>query len=104
MKGFPKYTDVLSGERTVEIRHFRQWKDKSAAADAMFGMIGASIAESNNPHTHYKLTFGTEQGKTYTILPMTNPNTEVPEFYIIEASTNNTIRPQVVQIEKKKKE
>ncbi len=104
MKGFPKYTDVLPGERTVEIRHFQQWKDKARMAGAMFGVIGASIAESNNPHTHYKLTFPVEQGKTYTIMPMTNETTEVPTFFVIEATSNDTIRPQVIQIEKKKKD
>lgn len=104
MKGFPKYTDVLPGERTVEIRHFQQWKDKARMAGAMFGVIGASIAESNNPHTHYKLTFTAEKGKVYTIMPMTDETTEVPEFYVIDAASNDTIRPHVIQIEKKKKD
>ena len=103
MKGYPKHTDVLPGERTVEIRHFQQWKDKQAMAGAMLGLIGASIAESNNPHTHYKLTFSAERGKTYTIMPLTDEKTEVPAFYVIDAATNDTIQPQVVQIEKKKK-
>lgn len=103
MKGFPKHTDVLPGERTVEIRHFQQWKDKAAMAGAMFGVIGATVAESNNPHTHYKLTFPVEQSKTYTIMPVTDETTEIPEFYVIETSSNDTIRPQVIQIEKKKK-
>lgn len=102
MKGFPKHTDVLPGERTIEIRHFRQWKDKAAMAGAMFGIIGASIAESNNLHTHYKLTFPVEQGKSYTILPVTDVTTEIPEFFVIDAVANDTIRPQVIQIEKKK--
>ncbi len=62
MKGFPKHVDVKPGERTIEIRHFQQWKDKAAMSGAMFGLIGASIAESNNLHTHYKLTFEAEQG------------------------------------------
>ena len=73
-------------------------------AGAMFGIIGATVAESNNPHTHYKLTFPVEQGKTYTIMPVTNVETEMPEFFVIEAATNDTIRPHVIQIEKKKKE
>lgn len=102
MKGFPKYVDVKPGERTIEIRHFRQWKDKAAMAGAMFGIIGATVAESNNPHTHYKLTFPVEQGKSYTIMPVTDVTTEVPEFFVIESATNDTIRPRVVQIEKKK--
>lgn len=104
MKGFPKYVNVKPGERTIEIRHFRQWKDKTAMAGAMFGIIGATVAESNNPHTHYKLTFPVEQGKAYTIMPVTNVETEMPEFFVIEAATNDTIRPHVIQIEKKKKE
>lgn len=103
MKGFPKHTDILPGERTVEIRHFQQWKDKSATAGAMFGLIGASIAESNNPHTHYKLTFTAEKGKEYIILPVTDESTEAPLFYVIDAAANDTINPRVVQIEKKKK-
>ena len=73
-------------------------------AGAMFGVIGASVAESNNPHTHYKLTFPVEQGKAYTIMPVTDETTLVPDFFVIEAASNDTIRPQVVQIEKKKKE
>ena len=32
MKGFPKHVDVVPGERTIEIRHFRQWDDKAAMA------------------------------------------------------------------------
>ncbi len=103
MKGFPKYVDVKQGERTIEIRHFQQWKDKSAMAGAMFGVIGASIAESNSPHTHYKLTFLVEQGKVYTIMPITDEATQIPEFFIIDAASNDTIRPKVIQIEKKKK-
>lgn len=103
MKGFPKYTDVLPGEKTVEIRHFQQWKDKAAMSGAMFGLIGASIAESNNPHTHYKLTFTTEKGKEYIILPVTDESTGTPLFYVIDAAANDTINPRVVQIEKKKK-
>ncbi|WP_294082003.1 hypothetical protein [Proteiniphilum sp. UBA5384] len=103
MKGFPKYTDVLPGERTVEIRHFQQWKDKTAMSGAMFGIIGASIAESNNPHTHYKLTFTVEEGKQYTIMPITEESTEQPRFYVIDATANDTIQPRVIQIEKKKK-
>lgn len=103
MKGFPKHTDVLPGERTVEIRHFQQWKDKAAMSGAMFGLIGASIAESNNPHTHYKLTFTAEKGKQYTIVPVTDETTEKPAFHVIEVATNDTIQPRVVQLEKKKK-
>jgi hypothetical protein len=102
MNGFPKYADILPGERTVEIRHFQQWKDKATMAGVMFGFIGASIAESNNPHTHYKLTFPVEQGKSYTIMPMTDETTEVAEFFVIETAFNDTIRPQVIIIEKKK--
>ncbi|WP_298645812.1 hypothetical protein [uncultured Proteiniphilum sp.] len=103
MKGFPKHIDVLPGERTVEIRHFQQWKDKAAMSGAMFGLIGASIAESNNPHTHYKLTFTAEKGKQYTILPVTDETTEQPVFHVIDTTANDTIQPRVVQIEKKKK-
>ena len=103
MKGYPKHVDVLAGERTIEIRHFQKWKDKSAMAGAMFGVIGASIAESNNPHTHYKLTFDVEKGKKYTIMPKTNEESEVVEFVIIDASSGNTITPRVVQISKKEK-
>lgn len=104
IKGFPKHTDVLPGERTVEIRHFQKWKDKTRVAGAMFGLIGASIAESNNPHTHYKLTFPVVKGKTYTITPVTDEMTEVPAFFVIDAASNDTIRPHVIEIEKKKKE
>lgn len=103
MKGFPKHADVLPGERTIEIRHFQQWKDKAAMSGAIFGVIGASIAESNNPHTHYKLIFTAEKGKQYTILPVTNESTEKPTFYVIENNSNDTIQPRVIQIEKKKK-
>ena len=103
MKGFPKHVDVKPGERTIEIRHFQQWKDKAAMSGAMFGLIGASIAESNNPHTHYKLTFLAEQGKVYTIMPITDEVTQTPEFLITEAASSDTIRPRVVRIEKKKK-
>ena len=103
MKGFPKHVDVKPGERTIEIRHFQQWKDKAAMSGAMFGLIGASIAESNNPHTHYKLTFEAEQGEVYTIMPITDEVTQTPEFLITEAASSDTIRPRVVRIEKKKK-
>ena len=103
MKGFPKHVDVKPGERTIEIRHFQQWKDKAAMSGAMFGLIGASIAESNNPHTHYKLTFEAEKGKVYTIMPITDEDTQLPEFFITETASSDTIRPQVVRIEKKKK-
>ena len=104
MKGYPKHTDVVAGERTIEIRHFRQWDDKAAMAGMMFGVIGASVAESNNPHTHYKLTFEAEKGKVYTIMPITDPATLVADFFVIEEATNDTIRPKVVEIKKKKKE
>lgn len=104
MKGFPKYTDVAPGERTIEIRHFLQWDDKAAMAGMMFGAIGASVAESNNPHTHYKLTFEAEKGKVYTIMPITDETTLVADFFVIEEATNDTIRPKVVEIRKKKKE
>lgn len=103
MKGYPKHADILPGEKTIEIRHFQKWKDKSAMAGAMFGVIGASIAESSNPHTHYKLTFDAEKGKTYTIIPKTNVDTEIVEFIIVEASSGSTISPKVVQISKKNK-
>ena len=104
MKGYPKHTDVAPGERTIEIRHFRQWEDKAAMAGMMFGVIGASVAESNNPHTHYKLTFDAEKGKVYTIMPITDEVTIAPNFFVIEEATNDTIRPKVVEIPKKKKE
>ncbi len=68
----------------------------------MFGVIGASIAESNNPHTHYKLTFIAERGKEYIIMPMTDENTEIPVFHVIDVASNDTISPRVVKIEKKK--
>lgn len=103
MKGFPKYTDVLPGERTVEIRHFQQWKDKAAMSGAMFGLVGASIAESNNPHTHYKLIFTVDKGKQYTIMPVTDEATEQPKFYVIDGATNENVPVRVIQIEKKKK-
>lgn len=102
MKGFPKQINVLPGERTIEIRHFQQWKDKATMAGAMFGVIGASIAESNNPHTHYKLTFIAEKGKEYIIMPMTDEDTEIPVFHVIDVASNDTISPRVVKIEKKK--
>ena len=73
-------------------------------AGMMFGVIGASVAESNNPHTHYKLTFEAEKGKVYTIMPITDPATLVADFFVIEEATNDTIRPKVVEIRKKKKE
>lgn len=104
MKGFPKHVDVTPGNKTIEIRHFQQWKDKTAMAGAMFGVIGASVAESNNPHTHYKLTFEVEKGKIYTIIPHTDVETLVPQFYVVEAATNDTIQPKVVEIKKKMKE
>ncbi len=102
MKGFPKYVDVKGGERSIEVRHFQQWKDKAAMAGAMFGIVGASIAESNNPHTHYRLTFSVEQSKSYTIIPVTDEVTEVPEFFVVNNLANDTIRPQVVQLERNK--
>ena len=70
-------------------------------AGAMIGIIGATVAESNNPHTHYKLTFPVEQGQSYTIMPVTDAATDIPEFFVIETTSNDTIRPRVVQIEKK---
>lgn len=103
MKGFPKYTDVLPGERTLEIRHFQQWKDIQVTAGVLFDVIVASIVESNNPHTHYKLTFPVEKSKIYTIIPITDETTQVPEFFVVEATSNDTIRPNVVQIVKKRK-
>lgn len=103
MKGFPQYTDVIPGERTIEIRHFRKWEDKAAAAGIMFGAIGASVAESNNPHTHYKLTFNAEKGQVYTIMPITDEATLIPHFYVIHEADNDTIHPKVVEIRKKKK-
>lgn len=104
MKGYPKQTDVTPGERTIEIRHFREWDNSAANTGAMFGMIGASIAESNNPHTHYKLTFEAVKGKVYTILPITDETTLLPEFYVIEEATNDTIPARVVEIRNKKKD
>ena len=104
MKGFPRYTDVMPGERTIEIRHFRKWKDEAAIAGIMFGAIGASIAESNNPHTHYKLTFNAEKGKVYTIMPITDEVTLMPQFFVIDEAANDTIHPKVVEIRKRKKE
>lgn len=100
MKGFPKYADVLPGSHTVEIRHFQQWKDKAAMSGAMFGLIGASIAESNNPHTHYKLTFEVEKGKQYTIVPQTDSGTETARLFVIDNFSNDTIPTLVVKIEK----
>jgi hypothetical protein len=105
MKGFPKYVEVKPGETTVEIRHFCQWNDKSAAAGAMFGLIGASIAESNNPHTHYKITFPTEKGKVYVVMPETNEETLEPLFVIVDKATNARMEPsRVVKIVKKDKD
>ena len=104
MKGFPKHIDVMPGERTIEVRHLCEWDINAFQAGAMFGLIGASIAESNNPHTHYKLTFEAEKGKVYTIMPITDPATLVADFFVIEEATNDTIRPKVVEIRKKKKE
>src|SRR5690554_2634640 len=93
-KGYPKHTDVVPGERIIEIRHFRQWDDKAAMAGMMFGVIGASGAESNNPHTHYKLTFDAEKGKVYTIMPITDQVTLVPSFFVIDEATNDSIQPK----------
>jgi outer membrane lipoprotein SlyB len=105
MKGFPKYVEVKPGETTIEIRHFCQWNDKSAAAGAMFGLIGASIAESNNPHTHYKITFPTEKGKVYVVMPETNEETLEPLFVIVDKATNARMEPsRVVKIVKKDKD
>ena len=94
MKGYPKHTDIAHGERTIEIRHFRQWEDKATMAGMMFGVIGASVAESNNPHTHYKLTFDAAKGKVYTIMPITEEATLAPQFFVIEEATNDTIHPK----------
>ncbi len=103
MKGFPRYVDVLPGEHAIEIRHFQQWKDKAAMSGAMFGLIGASIAESNNPHTHYKLVFTADKGKEYIIMPVTDVVAEKTMFYVVDPAAKDTIRPRVIQIEKKKK-
>jgi len=104
MKGFPKFVEVKPGEITVEIRHFCQWNDKSAAVGAMFGLIGASIAESDNPHTHYKITFPTEKGKVYVVMPETDEETLEPRFVIIDKTTNARMEPlRVIEIVKKEK-
>ena len=104
MKGYPKHTEVKPGETTVEIRHFCKWNDGSAMAGAMFGVIGASIAESNIPHTHYKITFPAEKGKTYVIMPETDEETLKPHFVIIDKASNVRTEPlRVVEIAKKDK-
>lgn len=104
MKGYPKQTDITPGERAIEIRHFREWDNSAAKTGSMFGVIGASIAESNSPHTHYKLTFDAQKGKVYTIMPITNEETLLAEFFVIDEAANDTIRPRVVEIKKIKKE
>ena len=103
MKGFPIYTDVIPGERNIEIRHFRKWKDEATVAGIMFGAIGAAVAESNNPHSHYKLTFNAEKGKAYTIMTVTDESTMAAQFFVIDEAANDTIHPKVVEIQKKKK-
>ena len=105
MKGFPRYVNVKPGETTLEIRHFCQWKDKSTVAGAMFGLIGASIAESNNPHAHYSITFPTEKGKVYVVTPESDEETLEPQFIIVEKETNARIEPsRIVMIVDKKQE
>lgn len=105
MKGYPKNVNVKPGEVTLEIRHFCQWNDKSAMAGAMFGIIGASVAESNNPHKHYRITFPVEKGKTYVLMPETDEETLEPRFVIIDKATNDSFAPsKVVEIVKKSKE
>lgn len=111
MKGFPKHIDVLPGEKCVEIRHFRQWKDNmvtngisiglaSAFGGIVGGVIVASALESNNPHLHYKLIFPVEKGKTYTIMPSSDIETLEPNFYIIEKASSDTIRPKIIPVKK----
>lgn len=114
MKGWPKQVRVKPGDTTVEIQHFCQWKDNAAAKGAAMGaagvfggLIGGAIVgsamASNNPHTHYKLTFNMEQGKQYTIMPQTDPETENARFTITDNSTNDTIPVSIVRIEKQPK-
>lgn len=107
-KGYPKYCYVLPGTHTVEIRHFQQWNDKQSSAvvaggifgGAIGGAIAGSMAEANNPHKHYLATFDAEAGKSYSIMAVTDLETQDTDFYVVDESTDERIEAKVELKEK----
>lgn len=55
-------------------------------AGMMFGVIGASVAETNNPHMHYKLTFDAKKDKVYTIMLIIEVILALQSFLIDDAA------------------
>lgn len=101
-KGFPSKCKVLPGRRTIEVEHYRQWKDSSTGlvvAGAMFGAIGGAIAgaAANSPHLHYAITFDAEQGKSYIINVVTSSESSEPTFSVIDSVSGDHV--PVIEVE-----
>lgn len=97
-KGFPSKCKVLPGRRTIEVEHYRQWKDSSTglvAAGAMFGAIGGTIAgaaaAAGSPHLHYAITFDAEQGRSYIINAETISESSEPTFSVIDSVSGDRV-------------
>ncbi len=97
-KGFPSKCKVLPGRRTIEVEHYRQWKDNSTGlvvAGVMFGAIGGAIAgaaaAANSPHLHYAVTFDVEQGQSYIIKVETSSESSEPTFSVIDSVSGDLV-------------
>lgn len=97
-KGYPSKCKVLPGRRTIEVEHYRQWKDSSTGlvvAGAMFGAIGGAIAgaaaAANSPYIHYVITFDVEQGRSYVIKVETSSESSEPTFSVIDSISGDLV-------------
>ncbi|MBO4750126.1 MAG: hypothetical protein J5546_07390 [Lachnospiraceae bacterium] len=61
--------------------------------------IGKRIAQDNDTHQHYLVSFDTEAGKAYTIMAVTDPETFETSVYVINAETEEIIESDIELIE-----
>ena len=109
-KGYPTHCSILPGLHTIEIRHMQKWKDHSTDAAIMGGIFGGAIgaavaggiAESNNPHKHYLITFDAVVGQSYTIMAVTDPETLDVDIYVTDDSNGERIESTFVLKEDEK--
>ena len=69
---------------------------------AIGAAIAGSIAEANNQHKHYLVTFEAVAGETYNIMAITNPETMDVEIFVTNAANGERIDSSFKLKEKEK--
>ena len=76
-KGYPKKCEILPGKHVVEVCHLQKWNDRTNTAVKF--------------NKHFIVTFVADAGQSYTIMPVTDPESMREEFHVIKNSTGERI-------------